>query len=104
MRDSALARLEVPAGVPLLATTSPFTFTSPRGLRDSTQGQGPNPAITAGSALRGWLWSSLAYPASGLLMALQTDPALRYPPRNKPLPPTLRQGWGASLGMPRGAR
>lgn len=78
MRDSALARLEVPAGAPLLATTSPFTFTSPRGLRDSAQGQGPNPAITAGCALRGWLWSSLAYPASGLLMALQTDPALCY--------------------------
>lgn len=56
------ARL-APAGAPLLTTASPltaaspFAFLSPRGLSDSAQGQVPNLAITAGSALRVWLWS-----------------------------------------------
>ena len=86
MRDSPFARPAGPAGAPALAAASPFIFMSPRGLSDSAQGQGPRPAITAGSALRGWLCSSLAYPASGLLMALQPGPAPRTLRRTRRLP------------------
>nr|XP_031297242.1 uncharacterized protein LOC116149609 [Camelus dromedarius] len=62
-----------PARAPLLLAASPFTFTAPRG---------PSLAVTAGRAPGGWLGLAPAYPASGLLTALQPCAAPRNPPRD----------------------
>ena len=81
-------------GVPPPAAASRFTFTSPTRL---------SLAVTAGSALRGWLCSSLAYAASGLLMALQPCPAPRDPPPDTPPPPPpTDRGEGVGREMRRG--
>lgn len=69
-----------------------FHLLVPEGISDSAQGRGPNLAIPAGSALQGWLWSSLAYPPSRLLRELQLCPAPHNPLRDSPPPRRWESG------------
>lgn len=84
----ALSRPAVPAGAPPLAAA----------LSSVSHPQGAQPGGAGTPRAPGLARRSLAYPAFGLLSAIQLGPAPRNPSRDLPPRPSGGKGWGTRGG------